>query len=118
MSQRVLAFLRFGEGYPNVVGEAMACETPSVVSDIAEQADIVGPTGWVFQKGDVVGLANCILAALDLAKDDFRSMGKDARARLSARNSMTAITKRYDTLYRGLLDRHQIERQSFDRLSA
>lgn len=109
---------RFGEGYPNVVGEAMACETPSVVSDIAEQGDIVGDTGWVFPKGDVVGLANCILAALDLPKDEFISMGEAARIRISARNSMAAITKRYDALYRGLLKTHQFERQNVERLSA
>ena len=55
----------FGEGFPNVVGEAMACGLSCIVTSVGDAADLVDMTGRVVPPRNPSELAR---AMLDLAK--------------------------------------------------
>ena len=53
-----------GEGFPNVLAEAMACGVRVVATDVGDTADIIGSLGTVVPSGDPVQLKEACLAAL------------------------------------------------------
>jgi glycosyltransferase involved in cell wall biosynthesis len=61
----VLVSASLGEGFSNVIGEAMASGVRCVVTDVGDSARIVGDTGIVVPAGDANKMARAILDILD-----------------------------------------------------
>ena len=84
----------FGEGFPNVIGEAMACGVPCVVTDVGDSAIIVGETGIVVPPKDPQALADGWRSMLKRLNDKSYSIKEMARARIvSHYNSKIFIQK-------------------------
>ena len=88
-----------GEGFPNVIGEAMACEVPCVVTDVGDSAKIVDVTGIVVPPKDPQALAKGWERLIEMGAEARRKLGIAARKRIQANYSLAVITEQYEDLY-------------------
>jgi glycosyltransferase involved in cell wall biosynthesis len=89
----------FGEAFPLVLGEAMGCGVPCVVTDVGDAAEIVGSTGRVVAVDDMDGFAQQLVDLLCLPADRRRTLGLQARARVQAEYEIGHVVNLYQTLY-------------------
>jgi len=100
------------EGFPNVVGEAMSCEVPCVVTDVGDCAWIVGDTGRVVPPHDSDRLAHAIGELIELGAAGRAALGKRARMRIIQQFSLDAVVRRYEDLYEAVCLESRIEQSS------
>ena len=89
----------YGEAFPLVLGEAMACGVPCVSTDVGDCAMIVGETGIVAAPGDAQGLAHGIERILNMRPETRQKLGESARCRIQENFSLDRVTKQYEKVY-------------------
>lgn len=90
---------KYGEGFSNVIGEAMACGVPCAVTDIGDSALIVGDSGQVVPSGNPQALATAWQNLLELSIEGRIQLGVAARARVVSHFSLESMVRRYQNLY-------------------
>ena len=92
----------FGEAFPNVVGEAMSCAVPCVVTDVGDMAHIVGETGMVVPPRNPEALAEAWGKMLDLGPEGRYRLGMAARERVKENFSLPKIVDWYQNVFEEL----------------
>ena len=93
----------YGEGFPNVVGEAMATAVPCVVTDVGDSAFLVGDNRCVVAPKDPDALSAAIASVLDLDENARTSISRQARDRVIRNFSTRKMTARYAAVYESVL---------------
>jgi glycosyltransferase involved in cell wall biosynthesis len=87
------------ESFPNAIGEAMACGTPCVVTDVGDCPYLIGDPGYVVPARDPQALADRILRLAELSPETRAALGASARARVLREFSTERIAGQFVQLY-------------------
>jgi len=91
----------YGEGFSNMLAEAMACGRRCVATDVGDARTIVGQTGFIVSPGDADALASSIEQALD----DVHRAGDhspEARDRIKQNFSLPVLVSAFENELRKL----------------
>lgn len=91
------------EGFPNVVGEAMALRKPCVVTDVGDAAYLLGGCGVVVPMGDSDALAEGLIKLASLSDFERDELGDLAHARIASEFTMERARKRFEAVYANVL---------------
>lgn len=69
----------FGEGFPNVVAESLACGVPCIATDVGDSARVLGPAGITVPAKNPEALAQAWEQMLSLSKEKREEIGRQGR---------------------------------------
>jgi len=91
------------EGFPNVIGEAMACGIPCVVTDAGDSAWIVGDLGMVVSPKDFQALARAWQTMITRIEDPKSPLGEKVRRRIVEQFGIDTLIRRTEAALTNLL---------------
>lgn len=93
----------WGEGFPNVIGEAMACGVPCVATDAGDSAFIVSAKGIVVPPQNPQALANGLMQMLQNFKKNQYTLRKQVRFRITSQFSHESLVLKTAATFKNLL---------------
>ena len=94
-----------GEAFPNVIGEAMSCGVPCVVTDIGDSAFLVGDTGKVILPKNAKALFRAWEELIKIGTEGRKKLGQAARTRILEHFSLDSVVSQYEILYQNVANR-------------
>jgi glycosyltransferase involved in cell wall biosynthesis len=88
------------EGFPNALGEAMACSLPCVSTDAGDAAYLLGDREWIVPIESPDTLASALARMACLPVDERRRIGEKNRSRVTTEFGVAQAWDRYHDLYR------------------
>ncbi len=89
----------WGEGFSNVLSEAMLMEVPCVATNIGESKNIIGKNGIIIEANSSILLEQGILKILALSSKKRKEIGRSARKRVISKFDIEKINKLYSNTY-------------------
>ena len=93
----VLNISKFGEGFPNVIGEAMACGTPVCANDVGDSWRIMGDHGHKLRTASTEGAATELRALVKMHSPPTKR--KCIARHVSRHFSIAKMVSSYSSLY-------------------
>ncbi len=95
----IAALTSISEGFPNVIGEAMACGVPVAATCAGEVPELLDGIGTVVPCGDPDRMAAAWRGLLEMPAERRRSLADAGRARIQDRFGITRMISSFEKLY-------------------
>ena len=96
----------FGEGFPNIIGESMACGIPCVVTDVGDSADIVAGYGIVVPIKNPHAIADGWYSLLTKDKAETNQLKHNCREHIKLNYDIKKIVKEYENFYLSVIQNY------------
>jgi glycosyltransferase involved in cell wall biosynthesis len=91
-----------GEGFPNVLGEAMACGVPCAATDVGDAALVLGAAGELARPGDAAALAEALARLLERLEREGAGLAAACRERVVREFSLPRMVEATEALLRAV----------------
>lgn len=95
------------EGFPNVIGEAMASGVPCVTTDAGDASLIIHNIGRIVPVGDSIGIADGVLDLMTKTSEERARLAVRCRARIAENFGMERVLVRYADFYKEMYERRK-----------
>ncbi len=96
----IVSSSKFGEGFSNVLGEAMSSCLFPISTNVGDAKNIIGNTGIIISPNNISQLEESILILIGFSKKDLSFKQIAARKRISENFNLDRMTKAYSNLYK------------------
>ena len=100
----LFCIVSLNEGFPNVLGQAMSCEIPSISTDVGECSLIINNNDLIIDSDDEKGLYNLIHRMYKLEKQELEKLGREARENIVFNFALNKTINNYHKVYRKILE--------------
>lgn len=98
----------WGEAFPNILGEAMACGVPCVATAVGDSGWIIGDGGLSVPPRDHEAMAAALSCLIDAGEEGRGAIGSAGRARIVSEFDLARIVRRYRDVYAAILGERQM----------
>lgn len=106
----IAALASNAEGFPNVIGEAMACAVPCVATKVSDLPWIIKGAGLIVPKNNHAALAGAFARILELGVEGRRTLGLAGRDRVMKHFRLSAVAAQYGAYYESVINLSEHER--------
>lgn len=96
----IFCLCSYTEGFPNVLGEAMACQNVCLSTDAGDAKTIMAPHGFNIKSPSSTDIANAIESNILLSrKTNFKEIGVENRKKVEKYYSIDSVINHFESLY-------------------